>query len=222
MSKLRLGIAAMLAASSPIAFTAGGGSIVAEIKPPLTTSDYGPFVSEINPDQVEVVYAFVAGPGAIAFLQQMREFGMTPDIQVVGSGFLTAGVLDVMGETALGVVQGAEYTPVLDTPENQAFQDLYDSEVGGVAGVYIAEGYLGGEVAARAIEAVGGDLSDKQAFLDALAGLEFDSVAGPIRFDENGQSVRNVYITHVVATDGGVRQEIVDVIEGVGMDWTPE
>jgi branched-chain amino acid transport system substrate-binding protein len=203
-------------------FTAEGGEITLEQKPPLGTTDYGPFISQINPANTEVVYAFFAGPGAISFVQQMREFGFTPDIQVVGSGFLTAGVLEAMGANAVGIVQGAEYTPVLDNPENAAFQELYDVEIGGVAGVYIAEGYLGADVAAQAIAAVGGDMSDKQTFLDALAAVEFDSIAGPFRFGADGQSIRNVYITEVVETgDGGMAQEIVDVIEDVGMDWSP-
>jgi len=203
-------------------FTAAGGEIVLEQKPPLTTTDYGPFISQIDPAAVEVVYSFFAGPGAIAYVQQMREFGITPDIRIVGPGFLTAGVLDQMGENAVGIVQGAEYTPALDNPENTAFQETYGSQVGGVAGVYVAEGYLGAEVAARAIEAVGGDLSDAQRFLDALGAVAFDSIAGPFRFGQDGQSIRNVYITEVVrADDGTVSQQIVDVIEAVGMDWAP-
>lgn len=203
-------------------FTGAGGEITLEQKPPLTTTDYGPFISQINPANVEVVYAFFAGPGAISFVQQMREFGLTPDIKIVGSGFLTAGVLEAMGENAVGIVQGAAYTPVLDNPENAAFQELYDSQVGGVAGVYIAEGYNGAEVAARAIEAVGGDMSDPQAFLDALAAVEFDGIAGPFRFGDDGQSVRNVYITEIVQNDDGTVSQVVnDVIEDVDLEWAP-
>jgi len=89
--------------------------------------------------------------------------------------------------------------------------------------VYVEEGYLGAEVAARAIESLSGDLSDIQAFLDAVAGLDFDGPSGPIRFDKNGQSVRNVYITRVVVgEDGTVQHEVIDVIEDVTLDWTPE
>jgi branched-chain amino acid transport system substrate-binding protein len=153
----------------------------------------------------------------------MGEFGLSPDIQVVASGYFTAGVLGAMGGTAEGLVQAAQYTTVLDTPENKAFLELYEAQVGGEPSVYVEEGYLGAEVAARALESLGGDLSDIQAFLDALAGLDFDGPSGPIRFDENGQSVRNVYITRVVVgEDGTVQHEVIDVIEDVTLDWTPE
>lgn len=204
-------------------FTAAGGTIVTEQKPPLGTTDYGPFISQVDPEEVEVVYAFFAGPGAIAFMQQMSEFGLLPGMQVTASGYFTAGVLGAMGEPALGLVQGVQYTPSLDNGQNAAFLELFDAEVGGVPGVYEAEGYLGAEVAARAIEAVAGDLSDPQAFLDALASLEFDSLAGPFRFGDNGQSVRDVYITRVVQNDEGVLvHEVISVIEGVSQDWAPE
>lgn len=203
-------------------FTAAGGEVVAQQKPPLGTADYGPFLSQVNPADIDVIYAFFAGPGAVTFMQQLQEFGFTPGIQVVASGYFTAGVLEAMGETALGLVQSAQYVPVLDTPENQEFLALYDAQIGGEPGVYVEEGYLGAMVAARAIEAVGGDLSDKQAFLDALAGLEFNGPAGPFRFDERGQSVRSAYITRVVeAPGGGVAHEVIDVIENVTQDWTP-
>jgi len=203
-------------------FTAAGGTIVTEQKPPLGTTDYGPFISQVDPDAVDVVYAFFAGPGALGFLQQMSEFALLPDLQVTASGYFTAGVLAGMGQNALGLVQGTQYVPALDNPENQTFLQLYQAEVGGQPGVYEAEGYLGAEVAARAIQAVGGDLSDPQAFLNALASLQFDGPAGPFRFGDDGQSVRNVYITRVVEGDDGlVTQEVINVIEGVSLDWTP-
>lgn len=203
-------------------FTSAGGTVVTDQKPPLGTTDYGPFISQVRPDQIDVIYAFFAGPGAIGFMQQLQEFGITPSVQVTASGYFTAGVLEGMGANAVGLVQGTQYVPVLDNSENQAFLDVYDSEVGGQPGVYEAEGYLGAEVAARAISAVGGNLEDTQAFLDALAGLEFDGPAGPFRFGDDGQSVRNVYITRVVETaDGGVAHEVIDVIEDVSLDWTP-
>lgn len=203
-------------------FTAAGGTVASEQRPPLDTTDYGPFISQIDPESVDLVYAFFSGPGAIAFSQQLNEFGITPDISVVAPGYYTAGVLGEMGATADGLIQATQWSSSLDTPENQAFLDLYASDIGGEAGVYVEEGYLSAEVAARALEAVDGDPSDTQAFLDALSTLEFVSSAGPFRFAENGQSVRNVYITEVVLNDDGTPvQNVIETIEDVGLDWQP-
>ncbi|MDX1414939.1 MAG: ABC transporter substrate-binding protein, partial [Candidatus Promineifilaceae bacterium] len=204
-------------------FTAAGGEIVTEQKPPLGTTDYGPFISQVDPESIDVVYAFFAGPGAIAFSQQMREFGLSPDIPMVAPGYYTAGVLGAMGADAEGLVQGTQWVPGLDTAENQAFLDLFAANIEGEAGVYVEEGYLAAEVAAKAIEAIGGDFEDPQGFLDALAGLDYISTAGPFRFDETGQSVRNVYITEVVLDGDGVPvQEIIETIEDVDLEWTAD
>lgn len=203
------------------AFTEAGGTVVTQQKPPLGTTDYGPFISQVDPSSIDVAYAFFAGPGAVAFVQQMRQFGLTPNLQLVAPDYFTAGVLQSMGEDAVGLVQGGQYVPALDNPENKAFLELYNVEVGGEPGVYVEEGYLGAAVAAAAIEAVGGDLSDKQAFLDALAAVELDTPAGPFRFDDHGQSVRNVYITRVDNQNGTITHEVLDVIEDVSQDWEP-
>lgn len=202
-------------------FTAGGGEIVAQQAPPLGTTDYGPFISQVDPGAVDVAYAFFAGPGAIAFAQQAREFGLTPDLQLVAPDYFTAGVLEQMGEDALGLVQAGAYVPTLDTPENAAFLEAYGaSGAEGEPGVYQQEGYLGSMVVAAAIEAVGGDLADEQGFLDALAAVELTGPSGAFRFDERGQAVRPVHITRVVEADGGgVTQELVTTIEEVSQDW---
>lgn len=203
-------------------FTDAGGEMVADIRPPLTTTDYGPFISQLDKDNTDIAYLFMAGPGAIAVVQQMSEFGMTPDVTLAGPDFLTVGTLHAMGEAAEGTVQGAQYVPVLDTPENQAFLELYEAEVGGEPSVYVEEGYVLAQAVAEAVEAVGGDVSDKQAFVDAIGAVQFVGPAGPLRFDENGQSVRNVYITRVIMGDDGVpTYEVLSTIEDVSQDWMP-
>lgn len=203
-------------------FVEAGGEIVAEVKPPLGTTDYGPFISQVDPESIDVIYAFFAGPGAIAFTQQLGEFGYTPDIQVVASGYYTAGVLGVMGAGAEGLIQSTQWVSGLDTAANAAFLSYFDATVGGEAGVYVEEGYLAAEVAAQAIAAAGGDVSDKASFMETIKSLNFESTAGPFRFDENGQSVRTAYITEVVVNaDGSVSQKIIATIEDVDMNWTP-
>ena len=203
-------------------FTSAGGTVTADQRPPLGTTDYGPFISQVDPGGVDVLYAFFAGPGAIAFMQQMTEFGLLPDLQVAASGYFSAGVLGAMGENAVGLIQATQWVPAVETEANANFLTLFEEQVDGEAGVYVEEGYLSAEVIGRAIEAVGGDMSDTQAFLDALSALSFESTAGPFSFDENGQAVRNVYITQVSMSDAGPTQEILDTIEAVGMTWSPD
>lgn len=201
-------------------FTAAGGQIVAQQKPPLGTTDYGPFISQVDPSSIDVIYAFFAGPGALAFLQQLREFGVTPGVQVVAADYFTAGVLNQMGEDAVGLVQAGAYADSIDTPENKAFLEAYKAAGNeGMPGVYVEEGYTGALVVAEAIRAAAG--GGKQALLDALAATHVTGPAGPLTFDTRGQAVRTCYITRVDKTGSGVTQTILETVPDVSQDWKP-
>lgn len=202
------------------AFTAAGGKITNEERPPPRATEYGPFLAALEPDTTDSMYTFVVGPGSIAFFQQMEDFGISGKIVPLGSGFVTAGILDVLGTTALGLIQAGQYTPSIDTAANAAFVEAYSAATGQEAGVYASQGYLAAEAVALAIDSLNGDTSDRAAIASAVRSLSFESHAGPISFDENGQAIRNIYMTRVVESGDGVVQEIIDVIEGVNQGWT--
>lgn len=201
-------------------FVAAGGQIVNEQKPPPNATEYGPFLAAIDPDSTEAMYVFAAGAGSVAFFQQYQDFGLG-DIIPMGSGFLTAGILEELGETALGLVQTGQYTPLIDTPANQAFVAAFTAATGGEAGVYSSQGYIGAQAITLALEALGGDTSDPAAIAAAVRALEFESPAGMISFNEYGQVIRDIYVTRVVESGDGVTQEIIGVIEHVDQFWTP-
>jgi branched-chain amino acid transport system substrate-binding protein len=197
-------------------FTTSGGEITAQESPPLGTTDYGPFVSSLGADATDAIYFFFAGPGAIAFLQQLNQFGILPGPQLLADDYATAGVLGEMGRDAEGLVQAVGYVPSLDNAENQSFLEALGEE--GVPGAYVEEGYLSAMVAAAAVESAGS--GDADALVESLSGLEINTPSGPLRLDENGQAVRNIYITEVVIRNGEAQQEIMSTIEDVGQDWT--
>lgn len=201
-------------------FVAAGGQVVNEQKPPPNATEYGPFLAAIDPDTTEAMYVFAAGAGSVAFFQQYQDFGLG-DITPMGSGFLTAGILEELGETALGLVQTGQYTPLIDTPANQAFVDAFNAATGGEAGVYSSQGYLGAQAISLALESLGGDTSDPAAISAAVRALEFESHAGMISFNEYGQVIRDIYVTRVVESGDGVTQEIIGVVEQVDQFWTP-
>ncbi len=204
-------------------FTAAGGEIVDQQKPPLGTVDYGPFISQVDPESVDVIYSFFSGPGGVAFVQQMEQFGLTPGLQIVEPGFMASPeALEAMGDAASGIVQAAPYTAVIDNPENENFLALYDETFGGVPDYYVEEGYLAANAASLALEAIGGNMSEQQPFLDALAELQFEGPSGTVSFDDHGQAIRDVYLVEVVAQDGGgLGYEVLDSVVDVSQEWTP-
>jgi branched-chain amino acid transport system substrate-binding protein len=203
-------------------FRAAGGEIVSQQKPPMGTTDFGPYISQIDPNSVQAIFAFVSGPAAISFAQQLRQFGFTPKLTLLAPDFFTAGVLGQMGDAAEGMVQAGGYTPELDNPENRKFVDAYSKETGGEPGVYAEEGWLGAQVIAAAIKEVGTQISDREKLRQAFQNVRLsDTPGGALRFDSRGQAIRDTYITRVVKGSKGLGHQILEVIKDVGQDWQP-
>ncbi len=202
-------------------FTAAGGEIVSQQKPPLGTTDYGPYISQIDPSSIDVAYAFFAGPGALSFGQQMQDFGITPNVSLVASDYFTAGILQEMGEEVLGMVQAGGYTTAIDTAENAVYLELFQETHDRLPGIYDYEGYLSAMVVADALDRAGG-IDDEQAFLDALAVTDLTTPSGQLTFDEQGQAVRTIYVTEIEQGDDGLVQTIIETINNVGQGWVPE
>lgn len=80
-----------------------------------------------------------------------------------------------------------------DIPAARTFMDKYQKAFGRVPDAYAAEAYDAITLALLAIEKAGKE--DRAAIRDALAGLSFESVRGPFKFDEKGDPL---LVTHVV------------------------
>lgn len=79
--------------------------------------------------------------------------------------------------------------------------------------MFAADYYIGAQVAIKALEAVNADISDKEAFWDAISEVEFDSPRGPFSFDDYHNVIENVYITQVQNVDGELRNVVVETYE---------
>lgn len=80
-----------------------------------------------------------------------------------------------------------------DIPAARTFMYKYQKAFGRVPDAYAAEAYDAITLALLAIEKAGKE--DRAAVRDALAGLSFESVRGPFKFDEKGDPL---LVTHVV------------------------
>lgn len=204
-------------------FEAAGGEAVIETATPLPTSDFGPFLSKIDKTKIDSIYAFYASADAIRFVQQLKQFGFTPGLPVVEQGSLTEDeVIPQMGDDALGIKGTTCYTWSLDNPANTTFLEQYAAAGGEKPGWYVYQGYLGAMVASAAIEGAGGDLSDKEGFLTALASVKIDGPGGPFEFDSQGQAILNQYIVEVAKdSNGTLFHEVSETIPAVSQAWKP-
>jgi branched-chain amino acid transport system substrate-binding protein len=201
-------------------FEEDGGKIIQKLFPPLTAPDYGAIVTDLKPD-ADAIFLGLAGSNGFRFLRQFVEYGMKDKLQPVGGmTALDEAVLRNMGDEALGVVTACWYSAELDNPLNNKFAPAFRNEFKYDPGFYAASTYVEAAVLEAALQAVNGKIEDKDAFMAALRATNVDTVRGPVKFDEFGNVVGNVYIRKVVRKDGRLVNSVIKTYPDVSQFWT--
>jgi len=200
-------------------FVAAGGKIVDEDYPKLGETDYAPYLTKIRQSKAKAVFAFFSGTDAVNFVKQYDQFGLKKTTKLTGAGFLTEpDVLPAQGQSALGIITGHFYSPLLDNPTNKKFVKDFRAQYGGkVPDGFACQGYDTAEVIIRALRAVNGNTQDKDKLVDAIAKVEFDSPRGRFRFDPKTHNVIQpfIYIREVKETALGLNNVPIDKVADV-------
>ncbi len=200
-------------------FVPAGGKLVGEDYPKLGETDYAPYLTKVRQSGAKAVYAFFSGTDAVNFVKQYASFGLKQTIKLTGAGFLTEpDVLPAQGASALGVITGHFYTPLLDNGANHKFvKEFRDKFFGKMPDGFACQGYDTAEVIVRAVKAVNGNTQDKDKLVDAIAKVEFDSPRGRFRFDPKTHNVIQpyIYIREVKEVAGGLNNVPIDKVADV-------
>ena len=200
-------------------FLPAGGKVVAEDYPKLGETDYAPYLTKIKQSGAKAVFAFFSGSDAVNFVKQYDQFGLKQQIKLTGAGFLTEpDVLPAQGKSALGVITGHFYTPLLDNPTNQRFVKEFREKFGGkMPDGFACQGYDTAEVIVRAVKAVNGNTQDKDKLAEIISAIEFESPRGHFRFDPKTHNVIQpfIYIREVKEVAGGLNNVPIDKIADV-------
>jgi branched-chain amino acid transport system substrate-binding protein len=200
-------------------FVPAGGKVVDEDYPKLGETDYAPYLTKIRQSGAKAVFAFFSGTDAVNFVKQFDQFGLKQNIKLTGAGFLTEpDVLPAQGKSALGVITGHFYTPVLDNPTNQRFVKEFREKFGGkMPDGFACQGYDTAEVIVRALKAVNGNTQDKMKLVEVIEKSEFDSPRGRFRFDPKSHNVIQpfIYVREVKEVAGGLNNVPIDKVANV-------
>ena len=200
------------------AFEDAGGKVVQKLWPPLNAPDYGSFIGQLKTN-VDGVYAGFAGSNPLRFLRAYREYGLKPI--VMGNPTLTdEGILKNMGDEAIGVYSASWYTVDRVDPDNQRFVEAIRREYKATPGYYTAATYTSGLWIEEAMKLVKGKFEDKAAFVKALHDVKLDhGPMGPLRLDEYGKPILNVYIRKVERKNGELVNTTVATYPNVSQFW---
>ena len=202
-------------------FELNGGRVIEHLWPPLGAPDYSPYLGRI-PRDIDAVYAEFSGGDALRFLEQYREFGLAGRIPLLGGGTLTdESILFQEGDLAKGVVTALHYSAALNTPANREFVRLYTRAYRRVPSFYSEATYTTAQFVQKGLEAVGGRLENRSAFVAAVRKVVLpDAPRSPLRLDAWGNPVENVYIRRVDIINGQPQNTVIFTYANVSQFWT--
>ena len=202
-------------------FEEAGGQVVQKLWPPLGNADFGPYLAQLRRD-VDAVFCVFSGADALRFSKQYAEAGLKGKLPLVGGGtFTDEHVLRTMGDEVLGVVTALHYSAALATPSNRKFAQAYEAKFKQIPSYYSEGTYVAGIAMKAALEGMGGDIESGDKFLSALRRVDLtDAPRGPIRFDDYGNPIQNVYVRRVERVNGRLQNTVIHTFPNVSQFWT--
>lgn len=198
-----------------------GGQVVQKQWTPVNTTDFGPYVASVKPE-ADGILDVVTGAASIRLIGELRKAGVLDKKKVLAAGSATdETLLNALGDTALGVLTFYPWSMALNTPENQRFvQKIKSVTKKDYVGTAAAINYGAAMWIAEGIKAVGGDVENKDKFVQTLRATEIkSSPRGPIKIDKYGHIVQNIYFRRVDKAGALYQNTVVDTYPSVGQFW---
>jgi branched-chain amino acid transport system substrate-binding protein len=201
-------------------FEENGGQIVQKLWAPLNTTDFAPYLSQIRRD-ADAVFALMVSISASRFPKQYQDAGLKAKLPLIGGGTtFDEFVLPSLGDEAIGGITPLIYSAALDTPANKRFVAEYRKKYGKVPSYFSETSYTSTRWIADAAKAIGGDVENREKFLEALRKVEIpDAPRGPIKLDAYGNPIQNIYIRKVEKKDGELWNTVIHTYPAVSQFW---
>ncbi|CAM5216821.1 Branched-chain amino acid transport system substrate-binding protein OS=Castellaniella defragrans OX=75697 GN=HNR28_001882 PE=3 SV=1 [Castellaniella defragrans] len=187
-------------------FTELGGKVVGEVRTPVSTADYSPFLQRMKDAKPDAAFFFVPpGSSMVALLKQFRELGLDKaGIKELGTGDMTdEDSLAAVGQAALGMITAFHYSEDHKSPENKKFVEAYKKAYPNDRPNFMSVGgYDGMHLIYAALEKTKGD-SSAEAFMKAVKGMKWVSPRGPVEIDPQTRDIiQDEYIRKLENVDG--------------------
>lgn len=206
-------------------FTDAGGTVVRQLWHPLGTQDFSTYVAQIREADPDAVFVQTVGAEGPRFVQAWSNFGLKEEIPLLGGETtLDQSLLRGMGQEAVGLTSIGHFAEGRDSAATRDFANAYLEAYDKLPSYYAAAMYTAAQWITQAIEQVEGDVSDTEAFVEAVRGVQIeDSPLGPMHLDDYDNPVQNVYLRRVEQRDDGKLWNVpVQTFEEVSQFWTYE
>ena len=184
------------------------GGLAGEVYTQLGQTDYAGEIAQIRASGADSVFFFLPGGMGIAFMKQYAESGV--DIPLIGPAFsFDQGILQAVGDAALGVRNTSQWSKDLDNEANVAFVAAFQEEYGRLPSLYASQGYDTANLLLSAMAKA--DVSDADAFRAALMEADFASTRGDFRFNTNHHPIQDIYVREVIKEGDVYTNKVIGV-----------
>ena len=185
-----------------------GGELAGEVYTQLGQTDYAAEIAQIRASGADSIFFFLPGGMGISFLKQYADSGV--ELPVMGPAFsFDQGILQAVGEAALGVKNGSNWSKDIDNAANAAFVEGFQEKYDRLPSLYAAYGYDTANLLLSALDKA--EPSDADAFRAALKEADFDSVRGDFAFAANNHPIQDIYVREVIKEGDVYTNKIVGV-----------
>ncbi|HSR11417.1 MAG TPA: ABC transporter substrate-binding protein [Thermodesulfobacteriota bacterium] len=201
-------------------FEDAGGKVIQRIYCPLTTLDFGPYIGELN-KSADGLFDMATGSPSMSFLRSLKASGLMDKWKVLTVGTaIDEAFLQQLKDTALGVLSVDMYSAALDTPENKVFREMVVKATKRDPTYNTVCSYTGFDWVTQAINAVGGDVENREKLMNAVRAIEIkQSPRGPLKLDPYGNVVQNYYVRRVDKAGGQYQNTVIHTYPMVSQFW---
>jgi branched-chain amino acid transport system substrate-binding protein len=155
----------------------------------LKETDFRPVLSKAKAADVQVILLYATAGDTIQVVgRQMRELGMAGKVKVMGIGDLVhPDNIKALSDVLEGAVEGSLWAPQLENARSKKFVDDYAKMFDGEVPSFLSYAYWETmHLLAQAIREAKG--VNRDALQKALQNIKYESVLGPVRFDDHHQA----------------------------------
>ena len=170
--------------------------------------DFSAELAKAKASGAEGIFVFYPGKAGGAFIKQYAQAGLQGKIPLYSVFTVDSIALPKLQKANMNGVMGSVMTqfwaPDLDTPQNKKFVSGFKRKYGRYPSFYAAQSYDTIFLIKSAVEAVKGDLSNKDGMRAAMEKANFPSVRGKFSYGNNHFPIQNFYSREVVKDPDGV------------------
>jgi len=190
------------------------GGIAGEVYTQLGQTDYAAELANLRAAEPDAVFFFYPGGMGINFVKQAAAADISQEIPFFGPAFsFDDTLLDAVGEAAIGLENTSQWSPDLDNEANQTFVAAFKEAYGRYPTLYASQGFDTGNLLLSAMDALGDDISDQDAFRAALRAADFTSVRGDFAFAANQHPIQDIYVREAYQDEtGNITNRVIGVV----------